>query len=131
MHAPNYHYLSHLIGPLNTVTDEEASCVTSNEDEDAIRQIIRLLIRPDFESLADESQKACKNSLRYFLTTGSAPFCKILDEQQEWPIEPPKDPKLFFIWIWEELFPGEDYRIDNLESWKECNDISKVNMCRR
>lgn len=126
MRTVNYHYLSLIVGPLNTVRDSEVSHIVSPDDEDGIRQIIRLRIVPEFASLDDDSRMACKDALSYFLTTGNAPFYEILSSQQEWQIDPPTDPKQFFIWTWKELFPSEDYQIDDTASWEECNDASKA-----
>ena len=119
MNIANYYHLSRIIGPLNTVSDEEVSHVTSNDDEVGIRGIIRLLVLPEFASLTADSQLACKNSLRYFFSTGNAPFNEIIDEQQEWPIEPASDPKQLFHWVWQELFPNEDFKISDEENWEE------------
>jgi len=122
MNIANYYHLSRIIGPLNTVTDKEVSHIKSNDDAVGIRQIIRQLVRPEFQSLTLESQLACKNSMRYFLSKGNAPFYDIIDEQLEWPIEPPTDPKQFFHWVWEELFPDEDFEIVDEEIWEVRNE---------
>jgi hypothetical protein len=128
MNTANYHYLDRIIGSLNTVTDDEVSSIKSPDDERGIRQVIRSRIVREFTSLDDETQLACKNSLRYFLTTGNAPFDNILADQQEWAIESSTDPKQFFIWVWQELFPSEDYRLTDTASWTERNDASKAIM---
>jgi hypothetical protein len=126
MPVANSYYLDYLVGPLNVVSDEEVSDVKSGDDAESISEIIRCFVRPEFELLTAQSQEDCKNSLRYFLSTKNAPFRKILSDQQESPIGLPTDPSQFFIWIWDVLFPGEDYQIENPEQWDVCKDYSKL-----
>ena len=54
-------------------------------------------------------------SLKYFLTKGDAPFHQIINHQYESPIQSPTDPKAYFVWLWEVLFPGEDYHLSENE----------------
>ncbi len=122
MKIANANYLSWVVGALNTATDDEVASIETNDDEAGTRSVIKLLIKPDFDALADESKLMCKNSLRYYLTTGNAPFYDILDQQYEWPVDPPTDPKKFFAWIWKELFPNEEYDVTDVEGWEESRD---------
>jgi hypothetical protein len=131
MPVANSYFLSYLVGPLNTVSDDEANTVQSGDDAVSIRKLISQYVCPGFDLLADQSQEDCKNALRYFLTTKTAPFESILDDQQEWPIESPSEPSLFFIWIWDELFPGQDYRLENLEQWEVCKDHMRLKFRNR
>lgn len=122
MHPVNRYVLDRLVGPLNCVTDEEASVITSPDDEMNTRDIIKLVVKPYFDSLPKRSQFLCKHSLQYFLTSNRAPFFEILSNQQEWQVGAPSDPKAFFVWIWRELFPSEDYHLSDLAKFEECND---------
>jgi hypothetical protein len=131
MSVANHYHLDELIGVLNTLDDEEIAFANSMTPLDACRLLIRQFIKPTFEALTNESQKACKDSLRYFLTTGHAPFDAILSAQQEFPIDPPGDPKDFFIWIWEELFPNEDFKVEDVQGWSVENNLVNARLRRR
>jgi hypothetical protein len=122
MNTANPNYLTWIVGALNTVTDDEANLVNSPDDENGTRRIIRLLIKPDFEGLRPEAQQQLKDSLRYYLTTEEADFYDILDLQYEWPIEPPTNAKDFFLWIWDELFPNQDFTVDRVADWSVSHD---------
>lgn len=85
-----------------------------------MRRIIRASIVPEFAAWDDRTQAECKKALRYYLTSGNAPFHKILDEQQEWQIDPPTDAKQFFVWIWKELFSSEEYQASAVCDGRGC-----------
>ena len=106
------------------------------EDEIAIREVIRAYIVPDFHKLTEDSQQRCKQSLSYFLTTGDTPFARSFAdlalagslvtntdwrsvnpfaEYPEFPLAV-DDPFVFFKWLWDELFPGEDYHVQT-DGW--------------
>src|SRR4051812_14762671 len=98
MRYANYYILSELLAPLEIMSVEEAIAVArlSSDDEAAMRLVIRSRIVPYFGRLASESQKRCKESLAYFLTTENAPFDRLMAERQESPIGASSDPARFF-----------------------------------
>ncbi len=119
MMIANPYHLDGLIGQLNVMHDNE---IPDIQDTGAFcRTIIRQILKPDYERYTQESKTACKNSLAYYLTTKSIDFDSIVSAQQECPCEI-DDPDKFFLWIWEELFPGESYVVDNPEEWNESKD---------
>lgn len=128
MPTANIYHLERIVGPLNTVTDEEAASIRSHNDETGLRKLIRQLIVPEFGRLTEESAQACKDSLRYFLSVGSERFYEILSEQQEFPIPPPDDPQVFFQWIWGELFHDESLDVADPSEWTVENDPSSAAM---
>jgi len=125
MKHANYYVLSEICSALERIPDDKAELVarTSPGDEAALRDIIRSFILPDFLRLTEGSQQKCKDSLSYFLTTGEAPFGKLLAGLQDSPLGVVTEPAKFFLWVWLELFPTEDYHVDttgwNVENRRE------------
>jgi hypothetical protein len=123
MPTANLFYLVRLTGPLNTIGDSVVDELESSDDESAMKElIIRELVLPEFYKMSARAQEGCKYALQYYLSTGNADFYDVIDRQQECPIDPPSNAKNFFIWIWDELFPGESYEIADLSNWAEVID---------
>jgi hypothetical protein len=130
MKIANYYYLGQLLSALNTCSRQEEAEINSidPDDEEAVRAIIRIFIRPDFEQLSDASKERTKDALQYFSTTRNAPFHRILAAQQDSPLGYPDEPIQLFIWIWKELFPNESYELKSTLGWIEENDLLKVRL---
>ena len=41
------------------------------------------------------------------------------------PFDHPNDPRDFFLWIWEEWFPDENYSLDDLHSYEVVSDLDE------
>jgi hypothetical protein len=79
-----------------------------------------------FERTSDTYKKSLKRTLSYYLTTNRIDFDRLYDNRLV-AFEPPADPRDFFLWIWQILFPGEDYRIEDVENYSETEDINEPN----
>ncbi len=118
------------IGVLNILTDEEGSIVKSEEDEQGFREIIRRHVKPWYKQYTEASAQIYKDTLRYYLTTNEIDFDDIWGQQQDADIPTTTDPRDFFVWIWEELFPGENYEISDLSDWSVNKEFSNVLRCK-
>lgn len=129
----NYYVLESLLGRLECVSpaEEQRILAVDADDEIAVREVFRNHLVPDFQQFTEDSQLKCKESLSYFLTTKSAPFEEILDGLQEVPLGPPSDPITLFRWLWDELFPGQDFQIDASQGWIVENDAFKASLAWR
>jgi len=103
------------------------------DDVNEVKQIINEYFLPYFKKhYTLEGVIKIKEVLGYFLSTDDS-----VDWQREFdgslmPFDSPKNPKLFFVWLWEELFPDEDYQsytisdVQVVESYKDYQKIFKV-----
>jgi hypothetical protein len=94
---------------------------TDVEKEADGRRLIRTVIVPHFEDIEQEGQDLMEESLRYYLTKG-------FDYESFWDslqvsFSLPKDPRQFFLWTWEELFPGESPQAGDLSEYVEESDM--------
>jgi hypothetical protein len=86
------------------------------DDPSTVKQIIKEHFLPFFQkNYCSEGIIKIKEALGYFLSTDDS-----VDWQREYdrrlmPFDSPKNPKLFFVWLWEELSPNEEYQIYNLD----------------
>lgn len=128
MPIANLNYLYGVVSRLDAIPDEDCSLVSSPTDEAGFRSIIRKYIVPQFRICSDEAVAGCKSALQYFLTTGDAPFFRILSGQEDCPIEFPAEPRKFFEWVWSELFPDESFLINIDDSWTVTNDYRTAPM---
>ncbi|HPF40193.1 MAG TPA: hypothetical protein P5081_04850 [Phycisphaerae bacterium] len=86
---------------------------------DAIRQYIL----PEFERLNLENQNTVRGNLQFFLTTRLAPFAELVELcRMEASMPSPDDPAQLFVWIWQALFPSEDYRLADTAGWTVVDD---------
>jgi hypothetical protein len=93
-------------------------------DELRMRLMIRKTVLKMFKAYTSESKNMLKESFRYFLTTDDMDFRKAFETFNP-PYDPPNDnPKKFFEWIWQELFPGEDWRLDDTSNYTVDNEVN-------
>lgn len=97
-----------------------------NNNKAEVKEIIIKHIKPFFESKSDEFKKKAKDSLSFFLTTDQTDFGYLFDSCLI-AFDHPNNPKDFFIWIWEILFPNESFKIDNTENFLIENDLNEAN----
>lgn len=95
-------------------------------NEKVVKSIILSEIKPYYESRNDAYKASAKRSLSYFLTTNTINFGRIYDSCLI-AFDHPTDPKLFFLWVWEILFPNESYVIEDIEQYIEIDDINEPN----
>lgn len=108
--------------------NERFSWIKSENDETGFREAIRKYIKPLFLALDDNSQVICRDSLRYFLATDCMSFEDILTEQQDSNLPEPANARDFFLWIWQELFPGVVLDIGDDSSWKRKDQYSVLRL---
>jgi hypothetical protein len=129
MKTVNQYYLRELLGPLNTLGDEDVrfiGCFVDPNDEAAVKDVLRKHVLPMCAELSKETLDHYTSALRYYLTTRSAPVTAFISAQQESPLRCPADPHSLFLWVWELLCPGEDYLVTDLACWREENDPAKA-----
>lgn len=71
------------------------------------RQIIRRDLVPYYNSLPEKNRIDLQNKLKIALENKKCNFERVFNSCLP-PFDPPEDPKLFFIWIYEELFGMHD-----------------------
>ena len=105
-----------------------ASVDTNNDDE--VRNVMRLLAKPLYDSYADDTQSIIRDTLKWIITSG--------DDQEENSIiyrayhrgdhcnslEEPRDLKRFFELLWEVLTEGEDCTKDPEVLFVEENNVN-------
>lgn len=99
--------------------------VDSNNEKE-IKEIILLNIKPHFESQSDQYRASAKLSLSYFLTTNRIDYGYIYDSCLI-AFDHPTDARIFFLWIWEVLFYGEDYHINDVKNYSEIDNVNEAN----
>jgi hypothetical protein len=117
-HAKVYPFALHLLlGPLaGLADDDEEACkyaILDANDECQVKPIIERLISPHFLVLEPKRREAVKTALKYYLSKPDAQFDRVFDSLLP-PFSAPDNARNFFVWIWEVLFDGEDYQLDNL-----------------
>lgn len=123
----NHYFLGDFVDPFAGLADgEEEDQININpEDEDAYKKLIVSVLRPHFLSLPKIIQEKCKITLSYYLTTNQIDFNADIFSLFMLPFSPPTNPKDFFVWLWEELFPNEDYILQDPDKYKEVDDINE------
>ena len=125
----------HLFFLLTDLMDEEVEhdpvLPLDDNDKAGTKELFGRHLLPIHRERPAHIEKKVKDSLRYFLTTRKAPLENLLDNLQDRPIGVPDDPYALLEWLWEVLYPGEDFRIADLSGFVERNDESTANeVCR-
>lgn len=96
----------------------------NNESE--MRGVIRKHFIPYLRRIDTESISRLKQAYRYYLSSENIPWGGVFDSMLL-PFDHPDNPREFFLWIWEECFPGEEWRIDDLDRYSVNRDIEEPN----
>ena len=81
-------------------------------DETAVRHVIRELIVPFWATLGPQIRDRVQLAYRYYLSRPDTDFGKVFRSIMP-PFRSPPVPRKFFLWIWEECCPGEDYQMSS------------------
>ena len=85
--------------------------------------VIQEHILPYMARIDAASMEKLKRSLAYYLNLPDTPWGAIC-ETLYMPFENPEDPRDFFLWIWEEAFPGESWAV-NVNNFEVNDDITE------
>ena len=89
-----------------------------------VKKIILDEIKPFYDSRSEEHKNSMKRSLSYFLTANQVDFGELYDSCLI-AFDHPKNARDFFLWIWETLFPIEDFSITDISNYIEMDDINE------
>jgi hypothetical protein len=125
MKVVNPFFLRQLLSPLIGLADDDAAVeaysTLNPNDEDYVRNVIRELIVPHALELNDNERERIRLAYRYYLTKGGINFEGWFESLLP-PFDPPNDARLFFLWAWEECFPGESYELLDADDYLELVD---------
>jgi hypothetical protein len=128
----NAYLVEALLGPFGAMSDEELSdarkWINPNESV-SVKGLIANVLKPEFDRYDKNSQRLIRDNLSYFLTVGFDHW-KSLYEMSMPPIDASDDPRQFFVWLWEVLFPGEDHVMSDLSNVKVTNDATASSQLR-
>jgi len=119
------------IGPISRHVDVEEGEIPELEFPDmdgknpveVKERVIRPFILPWIRSLDETTQRMTKDSFRYCLNAqmpkslGGVEFFQSMFNSIVPDFDGPEPIRLFFVWIWEELYGPEDYYTDDLSSY--------------
>jgi len=130
MKTVNPYFLNELLSPITGLTDDDEAVILYQNmnlnDEAQYRKIIKDLFKPHFNGISEIVQQKSKLALSYYLSKDNYDFEGVFESCLP-PFDPPKNPRDFFVWLWEELFGNEDYKISDVESFKEVPDVHEPN----
>ncbi|MDP9769254.1 hypothetical protein FJP64_15640 [Kosakonia cowanii] len=118
----NHSYISMLWQALSEAPNMDASLVGLNlSNEKSLSLAFRELIKPSYDNFPNFIKDRCKNSLAYAINFYDEKLLLRLYESAIPLFEPPKNMSMrqFYVTVWECIFPGERYLINNLEEYVE------------
>jgi hypothetical protein len=81
------------------------------DDETAVRHVLRHLVVPVYGACDDQMRAHVKAALQWFINCGDNNLLTgLIDSNPDWPVEYASDPRLTYIWWWQELFGEEPWR---------------------
>ncbi len=114
-------HIDALLSPLIGLADDDEAVAkyrTINQnDASEVKAVIGATIRPYFDLYDTKSKGKAKDSLSYYLSLPGSDFERLYYSNLL-PFDALDDPKNFFIWLWEELFQGYDYKMDKLAEFQ-------------
>lgn len=115
-----------LVEPLVGLADDdkavEAYRSLDPNDPAQVRQVIRRELVPHFAELTDAGKERIRSTLSYYLSVPAINFEDVFESSLP-PFDPPDDARLFYLWLWEELFPGESYDFGDPQGVKVVDDL--------
>ena len=128
MKMVNPYFLHTLLEPITGLADDDSSVQAYAElnpnDESQMRALIREVIVPHAFSLSGSMTERVKLAYRFYLSKPDANFERVFYSNLP-PFDAPNDPRQFFLWIWDECFSGEDFRLANPEDYIENPDANE------
>jgi hypothetical protein len=128
MQTVNWYMLNDLLSPIGGTADiNEEVYKYQNFDSNSemnVKEIISQEIQPHYDSRTKDYKESVKRSLSYFLTTNRINYGSLYDSCLI-AFDHPIDARNFFLWIWEVLFPNEDYHIKDITNYQEIEDVNE------
>lgn len=110
-------------------SDESAQlpyiCLDPN-NEQQMRDVIREQFVPFVRRIDAESVAKMKRAFKYYLSSTGVAWGSVFDAVYM-PFEHPGNPRDFFVWVWEECFPGESWQFDDLDRYIVKRDLEEPN----
>ncbi|GGJ30511.1 hypothetical protein [Paenibacillus hunanensis] len=106
------------LDPLTGLADDDEEMIyymnKPPQTEDDYRSIIKERLKEPFHQKEEKKKEVANLALRYYLSHPTIDFEGVYESVLP-PFDPPHPPREFFLWIWEELFKGEDYSLNEEE----------------
>ena len=126
----NPYYLHAMLGPFAGLADDDEAVIKygaiNPNDEYEIKNLIRTSLKPNFKCFNEQSQQLSKQTLQYYLSKPTYNFERVFDSLLP-PFDHPDEARNFFLWVWDELFPEENYRVKDITAYVEIIDINASN----
>jgi hypothetical protein len=120
MTTVNPEFITDILAPVVGGRDDDVQTAeylpVDPNDEARVRAIIRKEVLPAFPRLRPEFQRQAKLALAWTLSF-DRPRLGLLFYDLLLPVRSPDDTAMFFEWLWDELFPGEDYHLFNPQDY--------------
>ncbi|GBF50443.1 hypothetical protein LPTSP4_19680 [Leptospira ryugenii] len=82
-------------------------------DEVAVRKLFQAELASADYAINNQTNVYISNSFRYFLTKDNLDFSDVFDHCSYLPFQKPENPRKFFICMFEEMFPGTSWKMEN------------------
>ena len=130
MKIVNPYFLDVFLRPITGLADDDEAVLYYQEielgSEEQYKAVIRDTLVEPFNSLDEEKKQKSKLALGYYLTKQAIDFQRVFDSCLP-PFDLPENARDFFVWLWEELFAGENYIVPDYETYKVVPDIHEPN----
>jgi hypothetical protein len=98
-------------------------------DESAVRAVFRELLVPYFRRFDSISVTLAKDTLAYYLSRPDYDFSVAVDNAML-PMTTPHDPRSWFVWLSQELFPGQHHLLEDVDRVIVNTDVHETNRMR-
>jgi hypothetical protein len=125
MQTVNRYMLRDLLNPIGGTADINEEILRyryfDNNSQTAVNKILREKLLPYYEKASSQYKTSYKRSLSYFLSAENFDFGDLYDSCLI-AFDHPVNPRDFFLWIWQVLFPAENYENGNNKDFTEIDD---------
>ena len=115
--------------------DDEAAALYDHvcpDDVEFFRALIRSEVCPYLARLTSSEQEGLRLAMRYCLTSTeyTDSVFRAVFESSMIPLPLPEHPRDFFLWVWEECFPGEPYFLEDIRDFQVNKNFDEVSRAR-
>lgn len=136
MKIVNRFWVATLLDPVAGLADDDAAVRRYQrfdaDDPGVVRAFAREKLKPFFDRWDEASREKGKLALQYVLSFAPDDLGHLLDSVLP-PFASPVDASAFFGWIWDEIFEGEAWILENRAEFRivdRAEETNSLRLCR-
>jgi hypothetical protein len=127
-HHVNYWLIAEALGCVHCIEAIDQICLIPNPNDELIVKNGLACVTQTVSHWPSDMVQSLQLSMAYYIRTNPTVLVNEILPQMQGRLTPdPNDARQFLVWLWELLFPTQNYEGIDLKGVVEANDIEKTN----